>query len=191
MRITFAALAAFFMLTVMAFGQTVDLAPMPITIVPPPTNTVVQVPVGDWFGTALGYLTLWVMGGGAAWLIQRTLGRLSPILLTMQVEQLMTRALVYAINTVVGATRNRVWTVDVRNEVLREIVIYALTHGSEAVKAFMGRPAQIAEMGYSRIDAPTGDVVQKPTMLPDAPKPDFKAIGAAAEHASNIKEARA
>lgn len=186
MRITFAALAAFFMLTALAFGQ--DITPMPVTIVPAPVSTVVQVPVGDWFGTALGYLTL-SLGGVIAWAFRRIPGRISAILLTAQADQLMARGLVYAINVVVGATKDKVWTVDVRNQVLKEAVTYALTHGSDAVKTFMGKPADIAEMGFSRIDAPTGDVVQKPAVLPDAPKPNFVAIGAAAEAAVVTKGA--
>jgi hypothetical protein len=191
MRFLPAAIAAFFMLTVMAFGQGVDttLAPMPVTIVPPP-STVVQVPVGDWFGTALGYLTLG-LGGVIAWAFRRLPGRISAILLTAQADQLMARALTYAINAVVGATKDKVWSVDVRNQVLREFVTYALTHGSDTVKTFMGKSADIAEMGYSRIDAPTGDVVQKPNVLPDAPKPDFESIGKQAEVAVSIKEAKA
>lgn len=187
MRLLPAAIAAFFMLGAMAFGQ--DIAPIPVTVVPPP-STIVQVPVGDWFGTALGYLTL-SLGGLIAWAFRRLPGRISAILLTAQADQLMTRALVYAINAVVGATRDKVWSVDVRNQVLREVVTYTLTHGSEAVKTFMGKSAAMAEMGYSRIDAPTGDVVQKPAMLPDAPKPDFEIIGKQAEVAVAAKENRA
>jgi hypothetical protein len=187
MRFLPAALAVFFMLTVTAFGQGIE--PIPVTVVPPP-STIVQVPVGDWFGTALGYLTL-SLGGVIAWAFRRLPGRISAILLTAQADQLAARGLVYAINVVVGATKDKVWTVDVRNQVLKEFVTYALTHGSDAVKAFMGKPADIAEMGFARIDAPTGDVVQKPAVLPDAPKPDFEIIGRQAEVAVQVKEAKA
>ena len=177
-------IAVFFLCIVPALGQ--ELTPMPVTIVPPP-STLVQVPVGDWFGTALGYLAL-SLGGVIAWAFRRLPGRISAILLTAQADQLMTRALVYAINAVVGATRDKVWSVDVRNQVLKEAVTYALTHGSDTVKTFMGKPAAIAEMGYSRIDAPTDDVgSNKPAVLPDAPKPDFEAIGRHAEVAASLK----
>jgi hypothetical protein len=178
-------IAVFLLFVMPALGQ--ELTPMPVTIVPPP-STLVQVPVGDWFGTALGYLVL-SLGGVVAWAFRRLPGRISAILLTAQADQLMARALVYGINAVVGATRDKVWTIDVRNQVLKEMVTYALTHGSATVKDFMGRPADIAEMSYSRIDAPTADVVQKPAVLPDAPKPNFELIGRQAEVAADIKAA--
>src|SRR6185503_14066081 len=189
MRILLTAFAVFFLAAIPVLAQAVDAPPIPVTVVPP-VSTVVQVPVGDWFGTALGYLTL-SLGGIIAWAFRRLPGRISAILLTAQADQLLNRALVYAINAVVGATKDKVWTVEVRNQVLREVVTYALVHGSDAVKAFMGRPAAIAEMGFSRIDAPTGDVVQKPSVLPDAPKPDFVAIGDQATFAAKRVEAAA
>jgi hypothetical protein len=187
MRIVFVAAFAVIFYACPAIAQAVD--PAPVTILPPP-STVVQVPVGDWFGTALGYLTL-SLGGIIAWAFRRLPGRISAILLTAQADQLLTRAGVYAINAVVGATRNKVWTVEVRNQYLREVVTFALLHGSDAVKAFMGKPAAIAEMGFARIDAPTGDVVQTPSVLPDAPKPDFVAIGDQAKFAAARVESAA
>lgn len=190
MRVTMTALAVFFMSTALVFGQ--DITPMPVTVVPPlpPVSTVVQVPVGDWFGTALGYLTL-ALGGLVTWMFRAIPGRFSSILLTAQADQLMTRALVYAINAVVGATRDKVWTVEIRNQVLREFVTFVLTHGSAATKAQIGTPADTAEKGFARIDAPTGDVVQKAAVLPDAAKPDFVAIGKQAELAVAVKDAKA
>ncbi|HTD75196.1 MAG TPA: hypothetical protein VK652_16835 [Steroidobacteraceae bacterium] len=186
MRLLLAAFAAFFMLAIPAIAQAVDA-------VVPPASTVVQVPVGSWIGDIV---TVW----GAAivsyvvYALRGALSNLGPrvssILLTMQADQLMNRALVYAVNAVVGATKDKVWSIDVRNQVLKEVVTFALVHGSEAVKAFMGAPADIAEMGFSRIDTPavSGDTAPKPSVLPDAPKPDFEAIGQAAETAVAIKE---
>lgn len=189
MRLPFAAFAAFFMLTALAFGQDA-IAPIPVTVVsPPPVSTVVQVPVGDWFGTALHALTL-ALGGIIAWAFRGLPPRISSILLTAQADQLMNRALVYAINVVVGATKDKVWSVDVRNAVLREVVTYALVHGSTAVKTFMGRPSDIAEMGFARIDTPAkGDETEKPNVLPDVPKPNFVQIGADGERAAAAKAA--
>jgi len=190
MRILLTAFAVFFLAAIPVLAQAVDAPPIPVTVVPP-VSTVVQVPVGDWFGTALGYLAL-SLGGFIAWGFRRLPGRISAILLTAQADQLLNRALVYAINAVVGATKDKVWTVEVRNQVLREVVTYALVHGSDAVKAFMGRPSDIAEMGFSRIDAPAaGSADPKPAVLPDVPKPDFVAIGAAAEVAASTKGAKA
>lgn len=155
-------------------------------VVPAPVNTLVEVPVGSWIDTALGYLTL-ALGGIIAWAFRALPTRIASLLMTLQAEQLMTRALTFAINSVVGATRDKVWTVEIRNQVLRELVTYVLVHGSAAAKSFIGTPAETAEKGFARIDAPTVDAVQKPAVLPDAPKPDFVAIGARAEVAATVK----
>lgn len=167
-----------------AVAQSIDTGARPVV------DTVVTVPVGSWVGDIV---TLW----GAAivsyvvYLLRGAMAGLGPrinaILLTMQADQLMNRALVYAINAVVGATKDKVWTVDVRNQVLKEVVTFALVHGSDAVKGFMGKPPEIAEMGFARIDAPTADAPLKPSVLPDAPKPDFVVIAAQAEIAAIAK----
>lgn len=185
MRFLPTALAVFFMLTLPAIAQTVG-APVPVV----PVDTIVKVPVGSWVGDIV---TLW----GAAivsyvvYLLRGAMAGLGPrinsILLTMQADQLMNRALVYAINAVVGATKDKVWTIDVRNQVLKEVTTFALVHGSDAVKAFMGKSADIAEMGFSRIDAQPVGAEPKPTVLPDAPKPDFVVIAAQAEIAAIAK----
>jgi hypothetical protein len=159
----------------------------PVAAVP---DTVVGIPYGNWIGDAFAiwgaaiasYIVFAVRGMFAAF------GpRVNAILLTMQADQLLNRALVYAMNAVVGASKDKVWSVDVRNQVLKEVVTFALVHGSDAVKSFMGKPEAIAEMGFSRIDAPTADPASKLTVLPDAPKPDFVQIGAQAAVAANTK----
>jgi hypothetical protein len=181
MRFLPAAIAAFFMLTAVALGQTVDTGAPPVVV-----DTVVAVPVGSWLDTALGYLTL-ALGGIIAWAFRALPTRIASILMTLQAEQLMTRALTYAINAVAGATRDKVWTIDVRNQVLKEFVTYVLVHGSAAAKDFIGTPADIAEKGLSRIDVPTVDTAAKPAVLPEAPKPDFVVIGAQAQAAATVK----
>lgn len=171
MRIPMAALAAFFMLALPALAQEVVVAP---------PNTVVSIPVGSWVDTAFNVWGVAIVSY-VVFALRNMLSAFGPrvnaILLTAQVEQLMQRGVTYAVNSVVGATRDKVWTVEIRNAVLREIVTYALVRGSDAVKAFMGTPAAMAEMGFSRIDMPATDGVPKLAILPDAPKPDFVTIG--------------
>lgn len=179
MRFLPAAIAAFFVLTATAYGQSVDPTVVPV-------NTIVEVPIGSWIDTARGYLTL-ALGGIVVWAFRFLPPQLYAIAMTMRADQLMNRALVYAVNAVVGATKDKVWTVDVRNQVLKEIVTFALVHGSAAVKSFIGTPAEIAEKGFARIDAPTADAPLKPAVLPDAPKPDFVVIGAQGQAAATVK----
>jgi hypothetical protein len=74
--------------------------------------------------------------------------------MTMRVDQLLTRAIAYAMNTVAGAAEGKVLTIDVRNLVVKEAVTYALVHGGSLVKRFAGTPEELAEKIWSRMDLP-------------------------------------
>jgi hypothetical protein len=190
MRYLPTALAVFFVLTIPAIAQTVG-APAPVLPVANATDTIVTVPIGNWADTALGYLTL-ALGGFVVWGFRLLPPQLYAIAMTMRADQLMTKALAYALNSVAGAAKDKVWTVNVRNQVLKEVATYALVHGADAVKAFIGTPADMAEKGFARIAGPVDTAgKQQPSPLPDAPKPDFDEIGAQAKSAAVIQGMKA
>ncbi len=169
MRVLPAAIAVFFMLILPALAQT----PIPVTV----PDTVVTVPYGSWFNVALDYVQV-ALFGLVMWAMRRIPARLQAILLTMQAEQLLKQAIAFGLNSIAGAAKDKVLTVDVRNKVLKEIVTFVLVHGSKAVVDFMGKPTEIAEKGFARLDVPA-----------EESKPDFVAIAARAEVAANIKGA--
>jgi hypothetical protein len=146
MRILTAAIAAFFMLAAPAIAQTIDTTA-------PVVDTVVQVPVGSIADTVLDYVQV-AMAGLVIWALRLLPPQLYALAMTMRVDQLLSRAIAYAFNTVAGATEGKVLTVDVRNLVVKEAVTYALVHGGTLVKQFAGTPEELAEKIWSRMDLP-------------------------------------
>jgi hypothetical protein len=189
MRPLYAAFAVFFVLTLPSFAQAVaDAAPAV-----EPVTTIVQVPVGSWATTALGYLAL-SLGGVVVWGFRFLPPQLYALAMTVRADQLMQKGLAFAINSAAGKIpQGAVWTIDVRNDILRDFVVYLLAHGSDAVKAFIGTPADMAEKGFARLATPAVDATgnTQPTPLPATPKPDFVRIGAQAEVAADLKGVQA
>lgn len=146
MRILTAAIAAFFMLAVPALAQAIDVQPVPV-------DTIVQVPIGSIADTVLDYIQV-AMAGLVIWALRLLPPQLYALAMTMRVDQLLTRAIAYAMNTVAGAAEGKVLSIDVRNQVLKEAVTYALVHGGALVKKFAGTPEELAEKIWSRMDLP-------------------------------------
>lgn len=173
MRFLPAALAAFFVLTAAALGQTVDaITPIPVTV----PDTVVTIPYGSWFDTALDYIQV-AMGGLIMWSLRLLPAQVYALAMTMRADQLLNKAMQYALHSVAGAMEGKVLTVDVRNKVLKEFVTYVLTHGAAAVKNFIGSPEDMAEKGWARLEIPQ-----------EGSKPDFATIGKQAMAESVHKE---
>lgn len=172
MRILFVAtfVAIFYVCPALA-EATNAIAPIPVTV----PDTVVTIPYGNWFDTVLDYVQVGLVGL-VMWAMRKLPSRIYAILMTMQAEQLLKQAIAFGLNSIAGAAKDKVLTVDVRNQVLKEIVTFALVHGGKAVVEFMGTPADIAEKSFARLDVPA-----------DASKPNFVSIGASAEVAANIK----
>ncbi len=159
-----------------------------VVTAPTPVDTTVSVPIGAWANTALGYLGL-MLGGVVVWGLRLLPAQVYALAMTMRADQLMTKALAFALNAAGASVQNKVWTVDTRNMVLKDIATFVIVHGADAVKSFMGTPADFAEKGFARITGivdPTSGI-QQTSPLPNAPKPDFAAIGAQAAAAANVE----
>ncbi len=142
----------------------------------PSTTTIVSIPVGSYLNTALGYLTV-ALGGVIVWGLRLLPPQLYAMAMVMRADQLLARAIGFGINAVAGATDGKMLNFDVRNTALREMITYVLLHGADAVKQYMGTPAQIGEMIWSRLDLPQ-----------EASRPNFDAIGAQAQAQATTKE---
>ena len=170
MRLLPAAIAVFFMLILPALAQT----PIPVTV----PDTVVTIPYGSWFNIALDYVQVGLVGL-VMWALRKLPSRIYAILLTMQAEQLLKQAIAFGLNSIAGATKDKVLSVDLRNQVLKEVVTFVLVHGGKAVVDFMGKPEEIAEKALARLDLP-----------PEASKPNFEMIAAQADVAATMKVAK-
>lgn len=126
--------------------------------------TFITVPWGDLIIGILPAVQALFLGG-VLWLAATFSPPLYAFLRTKQVEQLLNRAGDFAFGVVPGAVKGREVSIDVGNEVLREMLSYALEHGGQWLTDFAGTPTQIAEKAFARIPWPA-----------EMTKPDFAAI---------------
>lgn len=149
-----------------------------VVTAPTPVDTTVSVPIGAWINTAISAIGV-SLGGLVIFGLRLLPARIYSLAMTMQADQLLTKALSYALNVAGTAVQTKVWTVDTRNAVLKDFATYVILHGADAVTEFIGNPADIVEKGIARI---TGVV--------DGPKPDVAAIGAQASVAASVEAAK-
>lgn len=153
MRIVFAALAAFFVLTAAVLAD-----PAVTTIAP--TN-VVSVPWGDWVTSfltlanvqqALGALllaaALALVGMLPAWVQEFV----RPLILTWRTNQLFEKQASAAIAGVSGAVAGKTASVSVTNEIVRTMLLMVVQRGAPVVLDFAGREARaLAEKALARL----------------------------------------
>lgn len=127
-------------------------------------TTVLTIPYGEILTSLSGYLAIALMGA-VAWGLRKLPAEWSAIAKTAQVEQLLERAIIYGINSVPGAARGKTVEMNVGSRVLKEALAYALIHSSDAVRAFIGSPIDMAEKIWSRLE-----------LGEDSYRPDFRAV---------------
>lgn len=104
----------------------------------------------------------------ALWLLRLLPGQISGILMSMRADQLIQKAIDYAINMVRGATKDQVLTTDVHNAVLAQALQYVLDHAPGWLQSWMGGPDAIAQKIVARLN-----------LAPDAVPDINKAVSAA------------
>ncbi|TGN89431.1 hypothetical protein EOW77_0003650 [Bradyrhizobium yuanmingense] len=109
-----------------------------------------------------------------AFLLRKIPGQFGGILMTMHVDQVLNKAIDYAINMVKGATKDKELSLDVGNEVLAKALQYVLDHAPTWLQSWMGGPEQIAQKIIARLN-----------LAPDA-VPTAGAVGLAGLSAENI-----
>ncbi len=126
-------------------------AAIPAVADTPLGNTVVSIPWGDivsYILPAIGTLFL----GGILWIAQTFAPPVYALLRTAQVEQLMERAKDFGINSVAGAVKGKTLDFNVGNDVLREMLVYILTHKPQWLEDFAGTPEELAQKAFARLD---------------------------------------
>lgn len=114
------------------------------------TGTTVEIPIGDWVKEAGGWVGP-ILGAAVLFLIRKLPPQIAAILTTLRVDQLLDKALSFAINKVAGASHDKPMTVDVGNKVLAEALDYAIRHGAPAVIQWMGGADMIREKILARL----------------------------------------
>ncbi|MGR4927259.1 hypothetical protein ACIPUD_10680 [Bradyrhizobium sp. CAR08] len=98
----------------------------------------------------------------ALYLLRLLPGQISGILLSMRADQVVQKAIDYAINMVKDATAGKALTADVHNEVLAQALQYVLDHAPGWLQSWMGGPDAIAQKIVARLNL-------APDAVPDVP----------------------
>lgn len=118
---------------------------------------VVTIPWGDLLATLLLYLQdtlLAALLAALTWVVGRVLPSwLAPIIGTARLEQLLTRAIDYAIATTAGAVKGQEVSVNVGNELAAKALRYAVEHGPGWLISWAGGKELLAEKIVARIPA--------------------------------------
>lgn len=127
--------------------------------------TSVVVPIGDWVQATLPLLG-WLMAAVATWV----LSHVPAIFKTAQVEQLLAKAIEYALNVVAGASKDKVLSADVGNAVIAQALNYATTYGPSWVLKYLGGEQGLRDRIIARLDLhpdvsliPHGSTLMQPT----------------------------
>ena len=126
---------------------------MPVAAFAADANAI-NIPLGSWINDAAGILSAVLVPILLA-LVARVLTILpKPIadfVRTLQVEQLLTRAVTYGINAVKDAEHDKVLSVNVGNAVVAEAANYAIQNGPKWVLDWLGGPDGIKQRILARV----------------------------------------
>lgn len=114
----------------------------------------VTIPWGDWVSAAaasMGETILMLVLSVVAWMSRKLPAGVSAMLKTKQVEQLLQRAVDYALNAVAGAAKGKTLDVNTGNEVLNVALAYAVDRAPAQLIAWLGGPEALQHMILARL----------------------------------------
>lgn len=115
------------------------------------STSAVSIPVNEWVGSLAAIIGP-VLAAAVVWLIRKLPAQMASLLMTMRVDQLLTRAIDFAVNSVKDATKDKALTVDVGNEVVAKALQYAIDHGPKGISDWMGGPDMIRQKIIARLN---------------------------------------
>lgn len=154
--------AATFLYAAAALAQTVA----------PKTDTVVTLPWGDLLGAVLIYAqeaVTFALISVLALVTARLPSWVQAIIGKVMTEQLLRRAIDYAIATTRGAVKGQSFDVDVGNQIVAKALRYALDHGAGWLITWMGGEARVAEKIVARLDVDAEAVIDPLEALAELP----------------------
>lgn len=120
-----------------------------------PATTTVAVPVGDWLTDTAAFLGP-LLAAVVLWMIRKLPPQVAALLMSMRVDQLLNKAITYAINSVATATHDKPLTLDVGNAVVAQAVQYAIDHGPSGLIDWMGGTEKIRQKIIARLNVSAG-----------------------------------
>lgn len=122
-------------------------------------TSVVAIPLGSWteqVAAVAGSVVLGIL----LWLLRQLPPAIYQALRTAQAEQLLGRAVDYALNAVAGAAKGKTLSVDVGNAVVAAAASYAVENGPGMLIRWLGGPEAIERMILARIHlGPDAEIV--------------------------------
>lgn len=115
------------------------------------TTTVVTVPYGEWLGMSRDLL-LTGAGLAFAWFSRFLPGYAVLLIKTMQVDQILAKAIDYALNQVAGASRDKALSFDVGNAVVASAINYVTQHAGAWFMDFVGGHEMLKKKIQARVN---------------------------------------
>jgi hypothetical protein len=115
------------------------------------SDTTVEIPIGEWI-KAIGEFVMPLVVLAFGWLCRKLPGQLASILATMRVDQLLEKAIGYAINATAGAMKGKPLSIDVGSEVVEKALQYVVDNGPVVLINWMGGVDGIKQKIIARID---------------------------------------
>lgn len=123
----------------------------PDAVTVPDAHTVVTFPVDDWTNKILPTLGL-LITAVVLYALRKLPAPIASILGTLPVEQILKRAVDFAINAVGGATKGKKLTFDTGNEVVNRALQYVVDNAPAWLIKFMGGEDMIRQKIIARLD---------------------------------------
>lgn len=111
----------------------------------------VSIPVNDWLA-ALASVGGPILAAVVVWLIRKLPAQVASLLMAMRVDQLLMKAITFAINSVKDATHDKPLTIDLGNDVVEKALQYAIDHGPAGLIHWMGGADMIREKIIARLN---------------------------------------
>jgi hypothetical protein len=113
-------------------------------------DTTVDIPVSSWLNAAAELIGP-MLGVAVLWLIRKLPAQLGGVLMTLRADQLLEKAISYAINAVAGATKDKPLSINVGNEVVAKAVQYVVDNGPGWMVTWLGGKDAIRQKVIARI----------------------------------------
>jgi hypothetical protein len=114
-------------------------------------NDIVTIPWGDWLSNTASTLTMLAVAL-VGWGLRQLPAHILAIVRTAQVDQLLLKAIDYAINRTAGAAKGRELKVTVANDVLAEAIRYVLANAPGWLIAWIGGEQGVRDKIIARLD---------------------------------------
>jgi hypothetical protein len=114
-------------------------------------DTTVSIPIGSWVDATAPTIAALLLAV-ITWGFRKLPDAIQGLLRTAQVDQMLQKAIDFGINTVKGATKDRVLDVDVGNAVIAQALDYVVKHCPAWMIEWLGGEKGIRDRIIARLD---------------------------------------